>query len=228
VNGIHDMGGMDGFGPVVREENEPPFHFDWERQIFAITLASGWTRNADELRHAIERIPPPRYLNSSYYEKWLDAIEILLVDKGVLSRDELEKRGADPPTPSRPLTPWTGKPRPSASRQRARFREGDLVIARNLNPPGHTRLPRYVRGKRGVIKRNRGVYVFADSNALGGGQCAQPVYSVEFKARELWGPEAPARDCVRIDLWEDYLEAAKPAGNSGASRQRSATGRKKR
>ncbi len=210
------MGGMDGFGPVVREENEPVFHSDWERRIFALTLLCQRAANIDEFRHAIERIAPPRYLNASYYERWLEALLIVLMEKGVLTREELEACGAQPPLPAQPPNPPQA---PTAvTRPRARFRPGDRVVARNINPPGHTRLARYVRGRHGVILRNWGVFPFPDTNAHGAGPCAQHVYCVAFRARELWGAGAPARDTVHIDLWEDYLDA-RPASPNAAQRK---------
>jgi nitrile hydratase subunit beta len=175
------------------------------------------------LRHAIERIAPPRYLNSTYYERWLDAAQILLMEKRVISRAELEARDAEPPVPSQPPVHFEGPPY-KASQMRARFRVGDRVIASNLNRAGHTRLPRYARGKRGVIWRDWGVYAFPDSNAHGGGDRPQHVYSVEFEAHELWGASASSRDKVHLDLWEDYLEAdrkAKGAATRGRSPSRS-------
>jgi nitrile hydratase beta subunit len=217
MNGIHDMGGMDGFGPVMREEHEPVFHSRWEARLFGLLAACRRTGNADEFRHAIERIPAPRHLNSSYYERWLDALQILLIEKGMLSRDELLARGADPPIPAQ--APMRLKPMPPR-RARARFRPGDPIVARNLNPAGHTRLPRYVRGKRGVVRRDWGIYAFPDTNAHGGGERPQHVYSVAFKARELWGASAASRDWVYIDLWEDYLQAAAPRSSASARRRR--------
>jgi nitrile hydratase beta subunit len=234
MNGIHDMGGMEGFGPVVREENEPVFHADWEKRMFALAnVVLGQTGgNVDEFRHAIERVPAPRYLGTSYYEKWLDAAQTLLIEKGIVTREELAARGAQPPAPVQ--GPGRGPAASARKRARARFRAGDRVRARNLNPHGHTRLPRYVRGKRGVIRSDWGVYVYADSNAHGAGQNPQHVYCVEFAARELWGPDAPARDVVRIDLWEDYLEpdaaartARKPPTRARAASKRGAKRRKR-
>ncbi len=184
--------------------------------MFALLLASRPAGNIDEFRHAIERIPAARYLNSSYYERWLDALQILLVEKGVVSHEELAARGADPPFPSQPPNRIEGRRSPDAARPRARFRPGDRVMARNINPAGHTRLPRYVRGKHGVISRDWGVYALPDSYAHGGGKRPQHVYSVVFKARELWGINAPGRDTVCIDLWEDYLETVKPAAKRAA------------
>jgi nitrile hydratase beta subunit len=207
MNGVHDMGGMDGFGPIPIERDEPVFHAPWEARMYAIAISLAREfRNTDEFRHAIERIPAPVYLDSSYYERWLNAMMTLLVEKKKVTREELVARGADPVVPAQPANQFRGDP-PKVKRRRARFREGDRVVARNLNPTGHTRLARYTRGKRGVIHRDWGTYVFADSNAHHAGEREQHVYSVTFQARELWGQTAPARDTVRIDLWEDYLEA---------------------
>jgi nitrile hydratase beta subunit len=215
MNGVHDMGGMDGFGPMEIEKDEPVFHHEWEKRMYGLALTAARDgRNIDEFRHAIERIPAPVYLASSYYERWLNALMTLLVEKGRITREELIGCGADPVAPSQPPNTFEGKP-PTVRRGHARFHEGDRVIARNLNPSGHTRLPRYVRGKRGVIHRDWGSYVFADSNAHHAGERAQHVYSVEFEARELWGIDAPRKDTLRIDLWEDYLRldasSVKPA-----------------
>jgi nitrile hydratase subunit beta len=218
MNGVHDMGGMDGFGPVVPEQNEPVFHADWERRMYAIALpAMGAAKtNIDEYRHAIERIPPAQYLASSYYERWIAAIETILVERGIVTREELlakEDPSVDPnlianAVPARGPAPIKDK---SAKRPRARFAKGDRVRARNINPTGHTRLPRYVRGKAGVVARDWGVFVFADTNAHRAGEKRQHCYSVAFDARALWGNSAN-RDRLFIDLWEDYLEpiASKP------------------
>jgi nitrile hydratase len=220
MNGIHDMGGMDGFGPVVREQNEPVFHADWEGRVYAlasIALRLGLI-NIDELRHAIERIPPERYLKSSYYERWLAAVETLVVERRVATREELiaKQDGATDPAlianavatrgPA-PVKDQAGKKPP-----RARYPKGARVRARNLNPSGHTRLPRYARGKAGTIARDWGVFSFPDTNAHHAGVKRQHCYSVAFEARELWGKAAESRERVYLDLWEDYLEpiAAKP------------------
>ena len=211
MNGVHDMGGMDGFGAVSVERNEPVFHSEWEKRMLAMAMTLGWNPrglnvSVDEFRHAIERIPAPRYLDSSYYERWLDALLTVLAEHGAVAREELSLRGTDPIDPALPANHFDGKVALS-KRVRARFREGDRVVARNINPVGHTRLPRYVRGKRGVIHRDWGVYVFPDTNAHHAGDHSQHVYSVVFDARELWGKDAPRRDKLHIDLWEDYLEA---------------------
>ena len=222
MNGVHDMGGMDGFGPVVPEKNEPVFHADWERRMYALVgvVTGAAQANIDEFRHAIERIPPARYLASSYYERWLAAAETLLVEHGVVTREELlakQDASIDPAWIANAVAtqgPAPVKDKSGLKPARARFSKGDRVRARNLNPGGHTRLPRYVRGKAGVIARDWGVFDFPDTNAHHAGTKPQHCYSVSFAAHELWGKSAKAnsRDRVMIDLWEDYLEpiATKP------------------
>ena len=219
MNGIHDMGGMTCFGPILREENEPIFHNPWERRVFGMTMMTmGQVDTLDAFRHTGERMDPVHYLSSSYYEHWLAGLETVLVEKGILTKEELATGIARDTSGSTrtPLPPEAvlavvqhGAP---ASRQTGRltprFKAGDHVIARNFNPSGHTRLPRYVRGKRGVIDRVHGTFVYPDTNAHGGGEQPQPVYSVRFDAVELWGLTVPARDSLYIDLWEDYLENA--------------------
>lgn len=217
MNGVHDMGGMQGFGPIKREENEPVFHTRWEGRVRAIMTAGLrlGLYNLDEFRWALERMDPAAYLHASYYEKWLAAIERLYVEKGVITQDELESRLRQ----AHPIPPSRGDPvvaerllnsRPSqphgSSDHLPRFTSGDQVVAKNTHPPGHTRLPRYVRGKRGVVDRLQGNYVFPDKNAMGLGQDLEYVYSVRFGARDLWGKDAAANDRVYIDLWESYLE----------------------
>ncbi|HEY6421335.1 MAG TPA: nitrile hydratase subunit beta [Candidatus Binataceae bacterium] len=193
MNGVHDMGGMDGFGPVVHEDDEPVFHAEWEGRVYALVGSAlrAIDVNVDEFRHAIERIAPAQYLASSYYERWLSALETLLVERGATgmrARDAVASRAETP--------------------RRARFTPGDRVRARNLNPAGHTRMPRYVRGKSGVIRRDWGVFVFPDSNAHHAGTRPQHVYCVEFAARELWGKPANIRERLFIDLCDEYLEPA--------------------
>lgn len=237
MNGIHDMGGMDGFGPVVREPNEPVFHADWERRTYALVagLGMGATRiNIDEFRHAIERIPPGQYLASSYYERWLSAAETLLVERGVITREELLAKHEGSPesvralvaTGVRAIGPAPIKEKPKAKPPRARFAEGDRVRARNLNPAGHTRLPRYVRSKRGVIARDWGVFALPDNSAHHAGTKPQHCYSVRFEARELWGKSANNRERVLVDLWEDYLEPS-DTNSKTKTRKRATTKRKK-
>ena len=227
MNGVHDMGGMHGLGPVEREPDEPVFHTEWERRAFAITLASGFLGqwNIDMSRFARERMPGPEYLTTSYYEHWLYGLEELLVEKGLATREEIAARVKGlkpPPAPvaktAQPLRVLKADEVRDALRRggahrvdvdvRARFAIGDRVVAKNIHPLGHTRLPRYARGKRGVIDRDYGVHVFPDTHAAGQGKKPQHVYSVKFTAQELWGPDASARDVIHIDLWDDYLDPA--------------------
>jgi nitrile hydratase len=247
MNGIHDLGGMHGFGPVIREENEPVFHADWEKRVFAINLAlAAKVRNIDAFRHAIERMPPVRYLAASYYEKWLCAIEMLVMENGIATRDELLSGHAGAPAASRAtgrsdsdgvstFDPGAVKLRFN-KRFRPRFKVGDRVVTRNINPEHHTRLPRYARAKRGVVRYDQGVFVFPDTHAHGLGAKPQHVYSVSFESRELWGPGGNSRAPVYLDCWEDYLErdrgAAKPRSRAGsaiksAGASRTSKGRKR-
>jgi nitrile hydratase len=226
MNGVHDLGGMHGFGPVVLEPDEPVFHAEWERRTFALNLAmGGWRRwNLDMGRSMVEQMPPAEYLATGYYEHWLWRLERLLERHGFLARADLDRRvreGADPGAPG-PAEPLPGAlrredvPRLLRNRRAARlddpvppqFKARDAVRARNVNPVGHTRIPRYVRGRSGVIDRDHGVFIFPDTHAAGLGQKPQHVYSVRFAARELWGPEAHPQDAVYVDLWDDYLDPA--------------------
>lgn len=230
MNGVHDLGGMHGFGPVTPASNEPVFHADWERRTFALALATMGSRrvNVDEFRRVIERMPPAAYLATSYYEHWLYALEALLVEKQLIGPDEIDTRLCGDGGSSSPLAPvvaavadegaaalWSNPnaaaPRSSAVALRhnpkfkARFKPGERIIARNLNPEGHTRIPRYVRGRRGVIRHDWGTFVFPDTHAHSAGTNPQHCYGVEFSARELWGAAHPARERVYVDLWEGYL-----------------------
>jgi len=200
VNGVHDMGGMHGFGPVIAERSEPVFHARWEGVVRGmVDGTAGRYFNFDEFRRVMERMPAEDYLRASYYEKWLYAIETILKEKGVVTAGELATG-----RPSRPPPPPARKQSPP--QQTPRFNTGDRVVTRNLNPKGHTRLPRYARGKRGVIRSLRGSFMLPDANAHGRGPEWQPCYAVEFDASELWGAEARPEDRVCIDLWESYLD----------------------
>jgi len=201
MNGVHDMGGMHGFGQVQIERDEPVFHEPWEGIVRVMMVRNtGRYFNLDEFRHAIERMPSDEYLRASYYERWLHAVETLLLEKGVITADELATghatRDAQPPTPDRESAPSITP----------RFKTGDRVITRNMHPHGHTRLPRYARGRRGVIRKTYGPFLLPDANAHGDHHAWQPCYAVEFSARELWGDDAKSADKVCIDLWESYLE----------------------
>jgi nitrile hydratase subunit beta len=219
MNGVHDLGGLQDFGPVAPEPNEPVFHSDWERRIFALTLAmakpGGWTLDAS--RHARESLPPADYLRFSYYQIWLAGLEKLMLEGGLVSAAELatgKAQGAPASVPGilaaaavRPAMAM-GAPVDRPPSAPARFAPGDRVLALNLNPRGHTRLPRYVRGRTGTVTHVHGAHVFPDANAHGKGEQPHWLYGVSFTARELWGPDAPTTDHVQVDLWEPYLDAA--------------------
>ena len=219
MNGPHDLGGAHGFGPIAPEPNEPLFHAEWERRALALTLAMGATGawNIDMSRHARERTPPADYLAASYYEIWTKGVERLIVETGLVSEAELAAgHSAQPPVPlARKPTAETvpgilakGGPTERSAPAPAAFEVGDIIRARVINPAGHTRLPRYVRGRTGRIERIHGAHVFPDSNAHGLGEDPRWLYSVAFDAREVWGPEARHGDELLLDLWEPYLEHA--------------------
>jgi nitrile hydratase len=216
VDGIHDLGGVDGFGPVEAEPDEPVFHAPWEGQVFAMTRAVGmmgaW--GIDRARFAIEQLPPAVYLASSYYERWLAGLEANLVDHGILGADELAE--------GRSLRVGR-RPRGVATLERAKrlngrglfereverrplFDVGDRVRARNIHPRSHTRLPRYVRGHVGTIERVHGCHVFPDAVVARGDEDPQWLYLVRFRGSELWGDDADPTLSVSVDAFEPYLE----------------------
>jgi nitrile hydratase beta subunit len=219
MNGVHDMGGMHGMGPIQNEKDEPVFHERWEARTFALTLVmAAWRKwTLDGSRHERELIPAAEYLRMSYYEKWLAALVELLVKSNLVTGAEVESGKPAPSSPKAipPLTadkvlPLVARGEP-ASRDVAlvpRFQLGQHVRARNIHPTGHTRLPRYTRGKLGTIDGDHGVFVFPDTNARFLGEKPQHVYSVRFAASELWGDQAAPRDAVCVDIWDDYLEPA--------------------
>ncbi|MEQ8662162.1 MAG: nitrile hydratase subunit beta [Gammaproteobacteria bacterium] len=219
MNGIHDLGGMHGHGAIVRERDEPLFHAAWERRVFGLfapCFAAGLF-NIDEFRHAIERMAPAEYLCSSYYAHWLHALETLALEKGAATAEELRTAhaaaGSARATPALAATAVPALVAQGASARvdakvKPKFQEGELVVVKNINPPTHTRVPRYVRDKLGCIDRDHGVFVFPDSAAHGKGDKPQHCYSVYFSAQELWGPRASRNDAVYVDLWDDHLVPA--------------------
>jgi nitrile hydratase len=219
MNGAHDMGGVDGFGPVIPEPNEPVFHGEWERRVLAVTLAmarpGGW--NIDMSRFAREDRSPADYLGKSYYQIWLAGLERLMQERGLVMPDEIEAgHMLRPPKAGLPVLASgdveamlrRGAPTERAAASRPLFAIGERVRARNLNPQGHIRLPRYVRGHVGVVELLHGAHVFADSNARGEGENPQHLYTVRFCAHELWGERADPTSSVSVDAWESYLERA--------------------
>jgi nitrile hydratase len=217
MNGIHDLGGMQDMGPVPYERTEPVFHESWEGRVFALNRATGaWRKwNIDASRFQRELIPPAEYLRMSYYERWLEALVELLFKTGLVTQEELESgqpsRGSlklAPRLMPDEVVPWLahGAPANRSVPSEAHFKVGQSVRARNMHPVGHTRLPRYARGKSGTIVRDHGGFVYPDTNALFQGEQPRHLYSVRFSAQELWGAQAKAQDSVSLDLWEPYLE----------------------
>jgi nitrile hydratase len=217
MDGAHDMGGVAGFGPVVPEPDEPGFHAEWERRAFAITLAmampGGW--NIDMSRFARENRAPDDYLGMSYYEIWLAGLERLMDERHLVEADEIA--AGKVLHPARPVARTLsadgvaamlhrGGPTERAVTRQAAFTVGDLVRARDMHPPTHTRLPRYVRGHIGRIEAVRGVHVFPDSNANGDGEDPQWLYTVSFSGAELWRDAPDPMLEVTVDAFEPYLE----------------------
>jgi len=218
MNGVHDMGGMHGMGPIRHESNEPTFHEIWEGRVYALSRVlrtRGGLWNLDASRHNQEILPPVEYLRMSYYERWLAGLLKTVVAAGDVTTAELES-GSPAPGSAKKAVLLTPEAVPSMVGRRAsarrdvavvpQFKAGQHVRARNLNPVGHTRLPRYVRAKQGVVVLDRGVFLFPDTNAHLRGEKPQHLYSVQFAARELWGDQASPIDSVRLDMWDDYLE----------------------
>ena len=218
MNGVHDMGGMHGFGPVTPEKDEPVFHAGWEGRVLAMQRVSGlfgyW--NIDVGRAAVEKLPPHIYLGVTYYEKWRRGLEARLLSFGLVGEDELQAGHAL--HPAKPIKRKLAASDVDNAMQRgsyyrqaqapARFKPGDKVRTKNINPTSHTRLPRYARDRVGTIEAIRGCHVYPDSVVLGKGEDPQWLYTVVFDGKELWGPEAAARLKVSIEAFEPYLEPA--------------------
>jgi nitrile hydratase beta subunit len=213
VNGPHDMGGMQCYGPVSPEQDEPLFHAPWERRALAVTVAMGATGmwNLDSMRSARESLPPVTYLSASYYEIWIRALEAMLATRGIavpghVAVVEPAKPVHVPDGEGMRTALARGAPTERDPVRPARFKAGDHVRTRNINPQGHTRLPRYARGKAGVIEAVNGCHVFADVNAAGKGEDPQWLYTVKFAATELFGEGADPAHFVFVDCFEPYLE----------------------
>jgi nitrile hydratase beta subunit len=218
VNGIHDLGGMQGFGPVEPEPNEPPFHSRWEARSLALNRAMSYAKvwTIDRSRATIEELPALDYLRMSYYEKWAARLEKLVLEYGLVGADEFAAGHSLRPGIALPRTLTaaevsTALTRGSYARPAttpARFKVGDRVRTHNMHPKTHTRLPRYARGRAGVIEAVRGYQVFPDTAAIGQGENPQWLYTVRFEGRELWGESADPTLKVSIEAWEPYLESA--------------------
>jgi nitrile hydratase beta subunit len=217
MDGIHDMGGMDGFGKVEPEPNEPVFCESWEGRVLAMNRVMGGSGewNIDMGRFGIEVLPPHVYLASSYYEKWFLRLEQMLLQRGLVDADEIAAGHALRPGKALQRGTFSVADVEPALRRgafgrtaqaAALFKPGDRVRARNIHPRSHTRLPRYVRGHVGVVERRHGAHVFPDSVVLGQGEDPQWLYTVRFEARELWGADADPTVKISVDAFEPYLE----------------------
>ena len=226
MDGIHDMGGMHGFGLIDTKADDQAFHAEWEGRVFAMNLAmmAATDQSLDAGRAGIESLPPLDYLALPYFGRWLNALCLSLEASGVFTKEQMQaiQRGevsnlsamvagsdtaGEVPPSGVDLAIQGRTPRREIDTQPA-FRPGDKVRGRNMHPTTHTRLPRYVRGHLGTVVALRGAHVFPDTNALGLGENPHHLYAVRFKARELWGETAHPRDTVTLDLWEPYLEPA--------------------
>jgi nitrile hydratase len=226
MNGVHDLGGVDGLGPVVVEEDEPVFHSDWEKAAFALfpyNFRAG-AFNLDQFRFGMEQIPPAEYLSSRYYEHWLHSVEHYLTRSGVVDPAELETRAGYYRAHPDAALPHNDDPELVAFADAAvgaglsarretdtapRFAVGDRVRVRAEAPFGHTRRARYIRGHVGVIEAARGAFIYPDAAGNGAGEDPQHVYTVLFTAAELWGQDnAEANATSTFDVWEPYLERA--------------------
>jgi nitrile hydratase subunit beta len=225
MNGIHDMGGLHGFGKVEIEPNEPVFHGRWEGRVYAMTqvLDAKGIYNLDEHRHEIELMDAASYLTDGYYGRWLFAMESILTRKGVISRDEVDERVADLeenkqsrpvetkernwPLPDELRIPWGAWRKDMAVSPK--FQVGDRVTVKNHQPAGHTRLTHFVRSKTGIVTIvNAQAWVLPDTRAHNAGENLQPVYNVTFSATEIWGDAAESNVEIKVDLSEDYLDRA--------------------
>ena len=217
MNGAHDLGGMQGFGPVIAEIGGPLFHAEWERRVLAVTLAMGalgeW--NLDMSRSARESVTPVQYLSHAYYEIWFEGLKMLVIRAGLASLSEIrDGQMRIQPKPVTyilkadqvPAALQKGKPTLRKAEAPPRFAVGESVVTRQINPTSHTRLPRYCRGRRGTITKQHGAHVFPDTHATGHGEQPQWLYTVGFDAHELWGPDTTA-SAVHVDCWESYLQA---------------------
>ena len=222
MNGAHDLGGMHGFGSIDQSQTE---HFpnEWERKVFALTLASGFQGkwNLDQSRFARESMEPGEYLSSSYYEHWLHGLETLLLERDIVNERELKSgvaektKLADPVPASRVATILAkGGPTHVPSTQVAKFSIGDVVKIDNQHPSAHTRMPRYIRGRRGKVIGLHGAHIFPDTHAARGEKTPEFLYTISFTGEELWGHENKGeKNMICVDVFEPYILSA--IDNSG-------------
>lgn len=216
MNGMHDVGGMDGFGPIDIEKNEPVFHHPWESKAFAMNmLMFGWRKwNVDKFRSSIEKLTPRQYLALSYYQRWVTSLADRGIEAALFTAEDVKAGHAAPGSPklTPPIKAEMIPVRFKTPRNYARpvdtkpmYKVGDKIRTVTDSPEGHTRLPRYARGRDGVIIHYHGATVFADSSA-NGNENPQHLYAVRFSARELWGQQGDPRDSITLDLYEPYFQ----------------------
>ncbi len=214
MNGVHDMGGMHGFGRIPYQENDAAFHHHWERRVWGLCQGATYPEwaNLDQGRFALERMPPALYLSYGYFERWLYGLTLTLLEGALVTLDEVERgearAGSEPRDDA--AGPEIADPYAHSSYRREvearpRFAVGERVRTANLHPPGHTRLPRYARDKAGHVHRHHGAQVLPDANAHGRGESPTHLYTVAFPARALWGPGASGKDRVFLNVWECHL-----------------------
>ena len=218
MNGVHDMGGMHGMGPIKPEPNEPVFHEPWEGRVYGLSALSRWGRgrNWGSFRFELESIPAADYLKMSYYERWFTVRLNRLLRSQLVTEAELANGHANPLLPQPTLLAVTEPGTAAATANNPnediapRYNMNQRVRAKNMHPKGHTRLPRYTRGKAGHVHLIHGIFALQDTDVNGQrlGNRPQHVYTIRFTARELWGARASAHDAIYVDLWEDYLEPA--------------------
>jgi nitrile hydratase subunit beta len=207
VDGIHDLGGHQGFGDVVVEPDEPLFHAQWEalaRSLMYLVMSKMPNPSGGAFRHTIERMDPAHYLNSSYYERWLTSAATMAVEHGLVTKEELEERAGGRFPLSLPARAGEITDPPPG---RSRFAVSDRVRVRQWHPIGHTRCPNYIRGKVGVITRTDGEFSIPDVEAHSTSRVPEATYSVRFDADEVWNDAQPGVT-VNVDLWDSYLEPA--------------------
>jgi len=202
MDGIHDLGGKQGFGRVRHSPGAPAFHEPWEKRVnalYSLAVRLG-IFNMDEYRHAIERMEPRHYLSASYYERSLTSLATLCVEKGIVSRDELERRAEG----AFPLA-LASAPGRSNAPGRERFAPGDRVRVTSEHVAGHVRMPAYIRGKAGVVVSESPPYPFPDAAAHGVASVDEPTYDVRFSSGDLW-PNACDAAFVHVGVFQSYLE----------------------
>ena len=216
MNGAHDLGGKHGFGPIDQSQEENFIH-QWEETVFGLTLTCGmlgqW--NLDQSRSARENTDPAEYLSSTYYEHWLHGLELLLLQKGMITEEELRSGTNAGKTNLQAVTPEqvttiisTGAPTQLPQRTPGRFQLNQPVVVNPDNPKHHTRAPSYVKGVRGIITHLHGAHIYADEHAKTGNKVPEHLYSVRFEGTDIWGSAAEPNSCVYVDLFEPYLTAA--------------------